>query len=63
VWISPVEIVHEEGAEDRDFLFVRQLVEEVLESHAGCGIAAFPENIDHLTPPANFRIPVPPGLE
>lgn len=57
-----VKVVHEEGAEDRDFLFVRQLIEQVLKSHAGGGVAAFPQNIDHLAPPANPRILVPaPG--
>src|SRR5579863_1207926 len=57
-----VKIVYEEGAEDRDFLFVRELIEKILQRHASHGIAALPQNIDHLAPPANSRILVPaPG--
>src|SRR5271170_1199713 len=52
-----VEVIHGERAEDRNILLMRELVKQVFEIHTRGYVAALPKNVNHLTPPAHFRVP------
>src|SRR5580704_4317566 len=59
VYVS-VKVIHQERAEDGDIVLVRELVEQILEIHAGGYVASLPKNIHHLAPPAHLRVtPIP----
>ena len=51
-----VEVVHQERAEDRDVTLFDQLIELVLEVHAGVDVPALPEDIHHFSPHAHFLV-------
>ena len=51
-----VEVIHQKRAEDRDILLVREMVKQIFEVHAGSNVAALPKKVNHLTPPAYFRV-------
>src|SRR5262249_30154599 len=51
-----VEVVHQERAEDRHVMLFDQLIELVLEVHAGVDVPALPEDIHHFSPDAHFFV-------
>ena len=55
-----IEVVHDERAEDGDLVMMGEAVELILEAHAGRHVSLLPEHVDHLSPPAHFRIPTFP---
>src|SRR5580704_5934426 len=50
-----VKIIHQKRAKDRYIMLLGELIEEVLKIHAGRYITTLPEDVDHLSPPANLR--------
>jgi hypothetical protein len=48
-----VEVVHQERTEDREVMLLGELIEEVLEVHAGGDVPALPQDVDHLSPPTH----------
>src|SRR6266850_2423640 len=51
-----VEVVHQERAEDRNVNLLGQLIEQVLQVHAGGDVPALPQDIDHFSPHAHFGV-------
>ncbi len=51
-----VEVVHQERAEDRDVTLFDELIELVLQVHAGVDVSAFPKDIHHLSPHTHFWV-------
>src|SRR4051794_13709910 len=51
-----VEIVHHEGTENSDLVFMSEVVELILEIHTSCDVPALPQDVDHLAPPTNLRV-------
>src|SRR5262249_37037114 len=51
-----VEVVHQERAEDRDIMLFGELIEQVLEGHAGGDVATLPQHIDHFSPPTYLSV-------
>jgi hypothetical protein len=48
------EVVHEEGAEDRQVMLVGELVEQIFEAHACGHVTPLPQNVHHLSPPPHL---------
>src|ERR1043166_3439557 len=51
-----VEVVHQERAEDRDVVLFGELIEQVLEVHAGGNVPALPQDIHHFSPPTHLWV-------
>ena len=49
-----LEVIHQERAEDRDVVHLRDFVKQILEPHAGGDVASFPQDVDHLPPPPHL---------
>jgi hypothetical protein len=51
-----VEVVHHERAKERDLTLSADLIEQVLESHAGGNVPPLPQDIHHFSPPTHFFV-------
>ena len=51
-----VKVIHQKRAEDRDIVRVGEVVEQILEVHAGGYVPSLPKDVDHFAPPAYLRV-------